>query len=63
MRDIRKYKRRGKKVQALSLARECVINKMELLTNATVVDDAIRFVSEHTANNNKEKLISSKEKG
>ena len=50
------------KVQALSLARDCVINKMELLTNATVVDDAIRFVSEHTANNNKEKLISSKEK-
>ena len=35
------------KVQALSLAKECVINKLELLTNATVVDDAIRFVSEH----------------
>jgi len=31
-----------------------VINKMELLTNATVVNDAMRFVSEQ----GKEKLIS-----
>jgi hypothetical protein len=30
-------------VQALSLARDCVINKIELLTNATIVYDAIRF--------------------
>jgi hypothetical protein len=42
-------------VQALSLAKECVINKLDLLTNATVVDDAIRFVS----NKSKEKLKSS----
>jgi hypothetical protein len=26
--------------------------KLDLLTNATVVDDAIRFVSEHNGNNN-----------
>lgn len=25
--------------------------KLDLLTNATVVDDAIRFVSEHTGSN------------
>jgi hypothetical protein len=34
------------KIQALSLAKECYAMKLELLTNATVVDDAIRFVSE-----------------
>jgi predicted transcriptional regulator len=33
------------KIQALSLAKECYSMKLELLTNATVVDDAIRFVS------------------
>jgi hypothetical protein len=37
---------RREKIQALSLAKECHSMKMELLTNATVVDDAIRFVSE-----------------
>jgi predicted transcriptional regulator len=42
-------------VQALSLAKDCVINKLDLLTNATVVDDAIRFVS----NRSNEKLRSS----
>jgi hypothetical protein len=36
------------KIQALSLAKECYSMKLELLTNATVVDDAIRFVSEHS---------------
>ena len=32
-------------MQALSLAKECHSMKLDLLTNATVVDDAIRFVS------------------
>ena len=32
------------KVQALSLAKDCYGMKLELLTNATVVEDAIRFV-------------------
>src|SRR5919197_404411 len=36
------------KMQALSLAKEYYSMKLELLTNATVVDDAIRFVSEHS---------------
>lgn len=36
------------KLQALSLAKECYSMKLELLTNATVVDDAIRFVNERT---------------
>ena len=33
------------KIQALSLAKECYSMKLDLLMNATVVDDAIRFVS------------------
>lgn len=32
-------------IQALSLAKECYGMKLDLLTNATVVDDAIRFVA------------------
>jgi hypothetical protein len=32
------------KIQSLSLAKDCYAMKLELLTNATVVDDAIRFV-------------------
>ncbi|MFL6315653.1 MAG: hypothetical protein ACJ73C_02795 [Nitrososphaeraceae archaeon] len=43
------------KIQALSLAKECYSMKLELLTNATVVDDAIRFVSQKS----KEKIGSS----
>jgi hypothetical protein len=43
------------KLQALSLAKECYSMKLDLLTNATVVDDAIRFVSHKS----KEKLKSS----
>ena len=42
------------KIQALSLAKECYSMKLDLLTNATVVDDAIRFVSHKS----KEKLKS-----
>lgn len=34
------------KIQALSLAKECYSMKLELLTNATVVDDAIKFTQE-----------------
>jgi hypothetical protein len=44
------------KIQALSLAKECYSMKLDLLTNATVVDDAIRFVS---SNKFKDSLISS----
>jgi hypothetical protein len=36
---------RREKTQALSLAKECYSMKLEMLTNATVVDDAVRFVS------------------
>ena len=38
------------KIQALSLAKECYSMKLDLLTNATVVDDAIRFVSNSREN-------------
>jgi hypothetical protein len=44
------------KLQALSLAKECYSMKLDLLTNATVVDDAIRFVS--LKSKDKEKLKS-----
>jgi hypothetical protein len=36
---------RREKIQALSVAKECCSMKLDLLTNATVIDDAIRFVS------------------
>src|ERR1051326_7936329 len=36
------------KIQALSLAKDCYSMKLDLLTNATVVDDAIRFVSDRS---------------
>ena len=45
------------KIQALSLAKECYSMKLDLLTNATVVDDAIRFVSGRSKD--KEKMESS----
>ncbi len=45
------------KIQALSLAKECYSMKLDLLTNATVVDDAIRFVSDRSKD--KENLTSS----
>jgi len=38
------------KIQALSLAKECYSMKLGLLTNATVVDDAIRFVAQKSCN-------------
>jgi hypothetical protein len=44
---------RREKIQALSLAKECYSMKLELLTNATVVDDAIRFVSSNTSKDKK----------
>ena len=42
---------RREKIQALSLAKECYSMKLDLLTNATVVDDAIRFVSQKSKEN------------
>jgi hypothetical protein len=49
------------KIQALSLAKECYSMKLELLTNATVVDDAIRFVSQKSKDKEKLKSSSSNE--
>ena len=37
------------KIKALALAKECYAMKLELLTNATVVVDAIRFVASNSA--------------
>ena len=39
------------KIQALSISKKCIINKIDLLTNATVVEDAMQFVQQ-----SKEKL-------
>src|SRR5215212_8128988 len=47
------------KIQALSLAKECYSMKLDLLTNATVIDDAIRFVSDKSKE--KEKVKSAAE--
>jgi hypothetical protein len=49
------------KIQALSLAKECYSMKLDLLTNATVVDDAIRFVSSKTKENLKSSVEGEKE--
>ena len=48
------------KIHALSLAKECYSMKLDLLTNATVVDDAMRFVSENSSKN-KNRLMSKEE--
>ncbi len=45
---------RREKIQALSLAKDCYAMKLELLTNATVIDDAIRFIT--TNANSKEPI-------
>jgi predicted transcriptional regulator len=47
------------KIQALSLAKECYSMKLDLLTNATVVDDAIRFVYGfgHTTNHKQKQQL------
>jgi hypothetical protein len=51
---------RREKIQALSLAKECYSMKLDLLTNATVVDDAIRFVaSELSKDKDKEEQVKS----
>jgi hypothetical protein len=47
------------KIQALSLAKECYSMKLELIMNATVVDDAIRFVSQKSKDKENLKLPSS----
>jgi hypothetical protein len=48
------------KIQALSLAKDCYSMKLDLLTNATVVDDAIRFVaSEKSKDKEREQVKSS----
>jgi hypothetical protein len=46
---------RREKIQALSLAKECYSMKLDLLTNSTVVDDAIRFVSESEKSKDKDR--------
>ena len=45
------------KLQALSLAKECYPIKHELLTNATVVDDVIRLVSNRSKDNETSSLM------
>jgi hypothetical protein len=49
------------KIQALSLVKECYSMKLDLLTNATVVDDAIRFLSQKSKENLKSSTEGDKE--
>jgi ribonuclease HI len=35
------------KIQALSLAKECYTTKLDLLTNSTILNDAMKFVTRH----------------
>src|SRR5919108_1458378 len=49
------------KIQALSLAKDCYSMKLDLLTNASVVDDAIRFVSQKSKENLKSSTEDDKE--
>jgi hypothetical protein len=44
------------KIQALPLADECYSMKLDLFINATVVNDAIRFVSEQQQKNPKDRI-------
>ena len=50
------------RIQALSLAKECYSMKLELLTNATLVDDAIRFVADRSKEKIESTYSDSKEK-
>ena len=50
---------RREKIQALSLAKECYSMKLDLLTNATVVDDAIRFVASEESKDKEDQTKSS----
>jgi hypothetical protein len=64
---------RREKIQALSLVKECIVTKLELLTNASILDDAMKFVAKHQHQqqqhqqqqqkdqNNNKKMISTKE--
>jgi predicted transcriptional regulator len=49
------------KIQALLLAKECYSMKLDLLTNATVVDDVIRFVTDNSKKKRGEDARESKE--
>ena len=42
----RKHLRNKERIYALSLAKECYSMKLDLLTNTTIVDNVIRFVSQ-----------------
>jgi hypothetical protein len=50
------------KIQALSLAKECYSMKLDLLTNATVVNDTIRFVAQKSKYKEKMKSSDSNDK-
>jgi hypothetical protein len=47
------------KLHALPLAKDCYSMKLELLTNATVIEDALKFV-DRNKNNKEEELSSNK---
>ena len=51
---------RKDKLHTLSLAKDCYSMKFELLSNATIVEDALKFVNRNKNNNNKQELSNNK---
>jgi predicted transcriptional regulator len=49
------------KIEALSLAKECYSMKLDLLTNATIVDDAINFVEKNSKRRNDDDITQQNE--
>ena len=49
------------KIHALSLVKECYSMKLKLLTNATVIDDAMKFILDYSKNNPASKEENSEE--
>ena len=53
---------RKDKLHALSLAKDCYSMKLELLTNATIVEDALKFVDRNKNNNTSKSCLVTKYK-
>ena len=53
---------RKDKLHALSLAKDCYSMKLDLLTNASIVEDALKFVDRNKNNNNSKSCLATKYK-
>jgi hypothetical protein len=50
------------KLQALALAKECYAMKLDLLSSATVVDRAVRFIANHRLSGNQPRGLTDQNK-